>query len=149
MRQNRCQLFFWDVSRLLRPPKAGYELSLMPDETSLRDFIVLHREKVVITVIRDHENCPLANKLISVFHHAPFGDPRSVRFAVISAQHAPRIIAENQVLAFPTSLLFFRRQVEEKVVGARPRDLMIKSRFLLRREGKNVFSDGGGDGTES
>lgn len=128
------------LSKLGKPPQYGYELSEIPHESSLPDYLAAHKSNLVHVIVGNGGDDELTKKLTSVLHHTPLGDPECVKIALIQRDEAPKWCKEHNVMAYPTTLLWYDGKVTDRVVGVRPKELMTKSRFLLRREGMNVYS---------
>lgn len=146
-RASGIHRMLFQAMRLLRPPPDGYPLAEMPNEAVLADFVQDSVGKVVVAfVIPDQEAgygtaaVQDGKKFLGILHRVPLGDPNCVRLAVIGASRAPRLMQRSEVLALPTTLIFWKKDVVETVVGLKPRELSVKVRFLLRREGLNVFA---------
>ena len=130
----------WGLNKLRQPPVHGYELSILPDEGTLPHFLAEHRDCVVHLLVSSGEDCELSKKMTSVLHHTPLGHPRDVKLAMLSAAAAEKLIKDECILALPTTLIYFRGKVIDRVVGTRPRELMVKSRFTLRNNDMSPYS---------
>lgn len=82
----------------------------------------------------------LALRLVASFNNTTLGDPKEVRIAAVPAERAPVLIQKYGVLALPTTLIFFKGQLKDRVVGFRPAEVSTKTRFLMRNEGLNIFA---------
>ena len=133
-------LGLFSAARLQQPPTHGYELSELPTEEVLPEFLDLHRDSVVHVIVGNGAECELTNKITSVLHHTPLGNPKDVKLALVHAADAPKLIKEQSVIALPTTLIYFRGRLIDRVVGARVRELMVKSRFTLRNNELSPFS---------
>merc|ERR1711991_365556 len=131
---------FWGVSKLKFPPAHGYELSELRDETVLPEFLAAHPSCVVHVIIGNGPECPLTEKLTQVLHHTPLGQPKDVKIALLHAPNATQLVERENVLALPTTLVYFREKLTDRVVGTRPRELMVKSRFILRNHDLSPYS---------
>ncbi|KAG5494025.1 hypothetical protein JKF63_01858 [Porcisia hertigi] len=83
---------------------------------------------------------PLTRSFISSINAMNLGNPEEVKLALVPGPQAPGLLEEYNVITYPTSLLFLNGQCVHRVVGARTRELSIKSLFMLRNGGRNVFS---------
>lgn len=82
----------------------------------------------------------LTRSFISSINAMNLGNPAEVKLALVPGPQAPRMVDEYNVITYPTTLLFLDGQCVYRVVGARTRELSIKSLFMLRNGGRNVFS---------
>jgi hypothetical protein len=154
-RRSLVTPFVFQLMKLKHPPQQGYEVSLIPDEDVLRDFLALHKKKLVLTVLTaapatlegsarqkslTKGEDDLTTKLTAVLHHTALGDPAHVRIALLEAAHAPKLMEKHKIFALPTTVLFFNKNYVDRVVGVRPVEIMTKSRFLLRNNDMNIFS---------
>lgn len=85
---------------------------------------------------------PLLRTFVSSMNTMNFGHPDEVKIVLVPGKRAPTFVREYQVITYPTTLLFFDGQFVDKCVGARTRELSIKSLFLLRNRGRNIFARG-------
>ncbi|KAK7196295.1 hypothetical protein NESM_000565600 [Novymonas esmeraldas] len=83
---------------------------------------------------------PLTRSFISSLNAMNLGHPDEVKLALVPGPQAPRFVDEYNIITFPTSLLFLNGQCVYRVTGARSRELSIKSLFMLRNGGRNIFS---------
>ncbi|CAM38597.1 conserved hypothetical protein [Leishmania braziliensis MHOM/BR/75/M2904] len=83
---------------------------------------------------------PLTRSFISSINAMNLGNPEEVKLALVPGPQAPCFVEEYNVITYPTSLLFLNGQCVHRVVGARTRELSIKSLFMLRNGGRNIFS---------
>jgi hypothetical protein len=133
-------LSIFSAARLTQPPTHGYELSELPGEHVLQEFLDVHREGIVHVIVGNGADCPLTNKVTSVLHHTPLGNPKDVKLALLQAGTAERLVKEQGILALPTTLIYFRGKLMDRVVGTRVRELMVKSRFILRNHELSPYS---------
>ena len=140
LRHSSRLLSIFSASRLSQPPTHGYELSELSDEQVLPEFLDVHREAVVHVIVGNGADCPLTNKVTSVLHHTPLGNPKDVKLALLHGDAAERLIKEQCIMALPTTLIYFRGKLMDRVVGTRVRELMVKSRFILRNNDISPFS---------
>jgi hypothetical protein len=82
----------------------------------------------------------LTRSFISSINALNLGNPSEVKLALVPGPQAPRLVDEYNVITYPTTLLFLDGQCVYRVVGARTRELSIKSLFMLRNGERNVFS---------
>ncbi|KPI85918.1 hypothetical protein ABL78_5002 [Leptomonas seymouri] len=82
----------------------------------------------------------LTRTFISSINALNLGNPSEVKLALVPGPQAPRFVDEYNVITYPTTLLFLDGQCVHRVVGARTRELSIKSLFMLRNGGRNIFS---------
>ncbi|KPA82369.1 putative mitochondrial hypothetical protein [Leptomonas pyrrhocoris] len=82
----------------------------------------------------------LTRSFISSINALNLGNPSEVKLALVPGPQAPRLVEEYNVITYPTTLLFLDGQCVYRVVGARTRELSIKSLFMLRNGGRNIFS---------
>lgn len=139
-RASKGQLL-WALGKLKQPPSHGYELALVPNDEVLKEFLVAHPDKLVHVVVGNGEDCQLTKKLTAVLHLTPLGLPRDVKLALLQAPTAQRLIKEQNVMALPTTLIYFRGELVDRVVGVRVKELMTKSRFILRNHDMSPFSN--------
>lgn len=85
---------------------------------------------------------PLLRTFVSSMNAMNFGHPDEVKIALVPGKRAPTFVRDYQVITYPTTLLFFDGQFVDRCVGARTRELSIKSLFLLRNRGRNIFARG-------
>ena len=143
---RRCPVrhFITKIAKISKPPMSGYEISELPNEQVLQDFVRHHRERLVLTIL--HSGLPrlqedhVVSSFVATLNMQNFGHPSQVAFALVPGPQAPILVDQNAVLGFPTTLLLWNGKVFERVVGARSRELSIKSLFKLRNEGRNIFS---------
>ncbi|KAG5491722.1 hypothetical protein JIQ42_01628 [Leishmania sp. Namibia] len=83
---------------------------------------------------------PLTRSFISSINAMNLGNPEEVKLALVPGPLAPSFVKGFNVITYPTSLLFLNGQCVYRVVGARTRELSIKSLFMLRNGGRNIFS---------
>ncbi|GET92359.1 hypothetical protein, conserved [Leishmania tarentolae] len=83
---------------------------------------------------------PLTRSFISSINAMNLGNPEEVKLALVPGPQAPCFVEEYNVITYPTSFLFLNGQCIYRVVGARTRELSIKSLFMLRNGGRNIFS---------
>ncbi|KAG5468338.1 hypothetical protein LSCM1_02318 [Leishmania martiniquensis] len=83
---------------------------------------------------------PLTRSFISSINGMNLGNPDEVKLALVPGPQAQSFVEEYNVITYPTSLLFLNGQCVHRVVGARTRELSIKSLFMLRNGGRNIFS---------
>lgn len=144
LRYTSGRYFLTKLSKISKPPISGYEISELPNEHVLQEFVKHHRERLVMAIL--HSGLPrlpedhVVSSFIATLNLQNFGHPSQVAFALVPGPQAPKLVEENVVLGFPTTLLLWNGKVFERVVGARSRELAIKSLFKLRNEGKNIFS---------
>ena len=83
---------------------------------------------------------PGARSLLAGFNLVNLGHPDVVKVATIPGPQCPRLVQLHRVLTYPTTLLYYKGKVVDKVVGARYQEVSIKSLFTLRNDDKEVFS---------
>lgn len=83
---------------------------------------------------------PLTRSFVSSINAMNLGNPDEVKLALVPGPQSPRLVEEFNVITYPTCLLFLDGQCVYRVVGARTQELSIKSLFMLRNAGRNVFS---------
>ncbi|KAL7707773.1 hypothetical protein N2W54_003418 [Lotmaria passim] len=83
---------------------------------------------------------PLTRSFISSINALNLGNPSEVKLALVPGPQAPHMVEEYNIITYPTTLLFLDGQCVYRVVGARTRELSIKSLFMLRNGGRNIFS---------
>lgn len=83
---------------------------------------------------------PLTRSYISSMNAMNLGNPDEVKIALVPGMQCPKLMDEFNVITFPTTLLFLNGQCVYRVVGARTRELSIKSLFMLRNGARNIFS---------
>jgi hypothetical protein len=140
LRRSQTLGLFWAVNKLKHPPTHGYELSVLPDDKVLTEFLLDNKDHLVHVIIGNGEECPLTQKMTSVLHHTPLGQPKDVKLALLNASKCEKLIRDEGVLAIPTTLIYFRGKLIDRVVGTRPRELMVKSRFTLRNHDLSPYS---------
>ncbi|ORC93689.1 uncharacterized protein TM35_000015660 [Trypanosoma theileri] len=150
---TRCS-FITKISKISRPPASGYEIAELPDEKVLMDFIKFHKTRAVLAILhsgnlrkmrKGEQNMqitedPLTRSFISSVNAMNMGNPSEVKLALVPGPQAPKLVNEYSVLTYPTVLLFMNGKCVERVVGARTREVSIKSLFTLRNEKRNIFS---------
>ena len=140
MRRTSALGLSWSIGKLRYPPVHGYELSLLPDDSCVPEFLAEHKDGVVHVIIGNGENCEMTKKLTSVLHHTPLGQPKDVKLALLQGANAEKLIKAETIMALPTTLIYFRGKLVDRVVGTRPAELMTKSRFVLRNHDLSPFS---------
>ncbi len=141
-RRTRTVPFFQVFARLRHPSRIGYEITQLPDPRALRDFTESQRGRIVIAVLSESPTCAVTNHFLGSLHDVPLGSPSDVCLATMThCARFPDFAAHFNVIAYPTCLVMLNGTVHERVLGARSRELSIKTRLLARREGLEVFSD--------
>jgi hypothetical protein len=140
LRRTGLTAAYWGVNKLKYPPTHGYELAVLPDESVLPEFLHEHKDNIVHVIVGNGDGCPLTKKMTSVLHHTPLGMPKDVKLALLEASKCERLIRDESILALPTTLIYFRGKLVDRVVGTRPRELMVKSRFTLRNHDLSPYS---------
>ncbi|KAH9577475.1 hypothetical protein LSM04_006565 [Trypanosoma melophagium] len=149
----RCS-FITKISKISRPPASGYEIAELPDEKVLMEFIKFHKTHAVLAILhsgnlrktrKGEQNMPitedpLTRSFISSINAMNMGNPNETKLALVPGPQAPKLVNEYSVLTYPTVLLFMDGKCMERVVGARTRELSIKSLFTLRNAKRNIFS---------
>jgi hypothetical protein len=141
LRRTPITAYLFAMARVRHPPSHGYELALIPEEDVLREFLATYNDKLIHVVVANGEDCPLTKKITSVLHLTPLGHPRDVKLALLNAKQAPKLIRETGIMALPTTLVYFRGELVDRVVGIRMKELMTKSRFILRNHDMSPFSN--------
>ena len=83
---------------------------------------------------------PGARSLLAGFNLVNLGHPDIVKVATIPGPQCPRLVQLHRVITYPTTLLYYKGKVVDKVVGARYQEVSIKSMFTLRNDDREVFS---------
>lgn len=83
---------------------------------------------------------PVTRSFISSINAVNLGNPEEVKLALVPGPAAPSLVDEYNIITYPTTLLFMDGACVFRCVGARTRELSIKSLFMLRNAGRNVFS---------
>ncbi|KAH8620930.1 hypothetical protein ERJ75_000014200 [Trypanosoma vivax] len=83
---------------------------------------------------------PLTRSFISSINAMNMGNPSEVKLALVPGPRAPRMVEEYGVLTYPTVLIFLDGKYVDHVVGARAREMSIKTLFTLRNANRNIFS---------
>jgi hypothetical protein len=127
-----------------KPPLSGYEVSELPDEHVLQEFVVSHKGRLVMTIVHSGRfqsirEDPLTRQFISRLNGYNFGNPEELAFALVPGPSAKKIVDDNAIITYPTTLLMWEGGCFDKVVGARPSELSVKCLFKLRNEGRNIF----------
>lgn len=83
---------------------------------------------------------PVARSLISGFNLVNLGHPDDVKVVTVPGNLSPTMVSAYHVLAYPTSLIFFRNKYVDKVVGCRFDEVATKCLFTLRNNNCNIYS---------
>lgn len=145
LRGTSANRFLHVLGRITRPPISGYEIAELPNEKVLKEFVAFHKEKLVVALVHSGgfpkiSDDPITGCFVSTLNLQNYGHPDNVRFCLVPGPSAPRLLDEQNILTFPTTLLYYDGAVVERVLGARGRELAIKCLFRLRNEGKNIFA---------
>lgn len=145
LRRTLCAHYLGVLRNIPRPPISGYEIAELPNERVLREYLNVHKEKLVIAIL--HSGCyprikddPITSCFVGTLNLQNYGDPHLVRMALVPGPQCTKLLDEHNVLTFPTTLLFHNGAVFDRVLGARGRELSIKCLFKLRNEGLNIFA---------
>eukprot|EP00796_Vickermania_ingenoplastis_P007321 gene7321-5157_t len=150
LRRTFGQCFLKSVYRISKPPVSGYEMSELPSERVLYEFMQHYQSKGVIVVVHSADAAvskasespaakpgiisedPLLRTFVSSMNTVNFGNPSEVKIALVPGKKAPTFVREFCIVTYPTTLLFFNGKYVDRCVGARTRELSIKSLFMLR-----------------
>lgn len=145
MRRTFTARYLGALRNIPRPPISGYEIAELPNERILREFLAVHKEKLVVAIL--HSGCyprikddPITSCFVGTLNLQNYGDPNLVRMALVPGTGCNKLLDEYNILTFPTTLLFHNGKLFDRVVGARGRELSIKCLFKLRNEGQNIFA---------
>lgn len=83
---------------------------------------------------------PLLRTFVSSMNTMNFGHPDELKIALVPGQRAPTFVRDYQIITYPTTVLFCDGQFVDRCTGARTHELAIKSLFMLRNRGRNIFS---------
>ncbi|CCW66499.1 unnamed protein product [Phytomonas sp. Hart1] len=83
---------------------------------------------------------PLTRTFVSSLNKVNLGNPDELRIALVPGPKTPDLVNKYSILTYPTTLLFVESRYVDRCVGARSRELSIKSLFMLRNNGRDVFS---------
>ena len=83
---------------------------------------------------------PIARSLVSGFNLVNLGHPDDVKIVTVPATRAPTLCSSFHVVAYPTTLLFFKNSYIDRVVGCRFDEVATKSLFTLRNNGMDIYS---------
>ncbi|CCW60691.1 unnamed protein product [Phytomonas sp. EM1] len=83
---------------------------------------------------------PLTRTFISSLNTVNLGNPDELRIALVPGPKTPYLVNRYSILTYPTTLLFFEGRYIDRCVGARARELSIKTLFMLRNNGRDVFA---------
>ncbi len=150
---RRCLPSLWvhSMSRVWKTPSNGYDISELPNEDILAEFLAFYKEKLVVTVVHnglnptaphvvEREFDPLMAHFIRSLNHHNFGNPAEVKFALVPLQSAKKFVETHKVLAAPTCMLMHNNAAVQRTVGIRHGELQVKCLFFLRNNDKNIFS---------
>lgn len=170
LRFTNSRLFISKLRAVSKPPAGGYEIAELPNEKVLKEFMNFYKSKGVLAVLHSgniHKNAlldggskrglgkagggetggasviasdPLTRTYISSINAMNLGNPDEVKIALVPGPQAPHLVEEFNIITYPTTLLFLDGKCVYRVVGARTRELSIKSLFMLRNAGRNIFS---------
>ncbi|KEG14146.1 hypothetical protein DQ04_00601130 [Trypanosoma grayi] len=150
---GRC-CFITKISKISRPPASGYEIAELPNEKVFLEFLKYHKTCCVLAMLHSGNlrsrkeggpstqitEDPLTRSFISSINAMNMGNPSETKLALVPGPQAPKMVEEYGVLTYPTVLLFMEGNCVERVVGARTREVSIKSLFALRNARRNIFS---------
>lgn len=159
LRRTSRLCFVSQFFSIAKAPVSGYEISELPNERVLQNFMRYHKTKGVIVVLHsgdmrsvkersDKELMrkesavaadPLTRTFISSLSTVNLGNPSEVKIALVPGQKAPLLSEQFNVITYPTSLLFMNGTCVYRCVGARSRELSIKSLFMLRNANRNII----------
>lgn len=83
---------------------------------------------------------PLLRTFVSSMNTMNFGHPDELKIALVPGKRAPTFVRDYQIITYPTTVLFCDGQFVDRCTGARTHELAIKSLFMLRNRGRNIFS---------
>lgn len=86
------------------------------------------------------ESDPLLRTFISSMNTMNLGNPDEVKIALVPGRRAPGFLRQYSIITYPTTLLFINGKCVYRCIGARTRELSIKSLFMLRNNKRNIFS---------
>lgn len=157
--------FLTKITKISKAPASGYELSELPNEKVLREFMQYHKTKGILVMLHNGDiksavtagtgapraadavpqvssiaQDPLTRSFVSSINAMNMGNPEEVKLALVPGPMAPRLVEEYNILTYPTTLLFIDGRCVYRCVGARTRELSIKSLFMLRNAGRNIFT---------
>jgi hypothetical protein len=150
LRRTYPALYWSTIRRVFKGPVNGYELAELPSEEVLDEFLTFYRDKLVVTVVHNglnseaqhvvtRESDPLMSHFIAQLNSRNYGNPAEVKFALVPIQQAAQFVDKHKILCVPTMCLFHEKQLVQKVVGHRHRELSTKCLFFLRNHGRNIF----------
>lgn len=170
LRTTSALRFFAKIRAVTKPPASGYEVAELPNEKVLQEYMSFYKSKAILAILHSghiHRNTmlrgggtnglgkaggggvgaassisgdPVTRTFVSSINAFNFGNPDEVKITLVPGPQAPRLVEEYNILTYPTTLLFLDGKCVYRVVGARSRELSIKSLFMLRNAGRNVFS---------
>lgn len=159
LRGTSSRLFITKIRAVSKPPASGYEIAELPNEKVLKEFMNFYKSKGILAILHSgntQKNMlakpsssgaassivqdPLTRTFVSSINALNFGNPDEVKIALVPGPQAPRLVEEFNVLTYPTTLLFLDGKCVYRVVGARSRELSIKSLFMLRNANRNIFA---------
>lgn len=169
LKRTNSWLWLQKLFGISKPPVSGYEISELPNERVLKEFMHYYKTKGVLVVLHssginmtEEENItvgdtstrsvsrssssssiskdPLLRTFISSMNAMNLGNPSEVKIALVPGIRAPHLVREYCVLTYPTTLMFLNGELVYRCVGARTRELSIKSLFMLRNAERNIFS---------
>nr|CCC90056.1 conserved hypothetical protein [Trypanosoma congolense IL3000] len=154
LRLTRPTQFITKISKIPRPPASGYEIAELPNERVFTGFLSHHKAYCVLAILHTGGLCtrgasattnniaedPLTRSFVSSINAMNLGNPNEVKLALVPGPQATKLVDTYSILTYPTTLIFMEGKCVERVVGARTRELAIKTLFTLRNAGRNIFS---------
>ncbi|EPY30903.1 hypothetical protein STCU_03800 [Strigomonas culicis] len=166
LRRTGLNRFITKIMKVSKPPTSGYEISELPNEGVLREFMQFYKTKGVLVMVHSGESetqapkaasqkqsgsssettantlvkDPIMRSFVSSINALNLGNPDEVKLALVPGPEAPRLVDAYNIITYPTTLMFLDGRCVYRVVGARTNELSIKSLFMLRNGGRNIFS---------
>eukprot|EP00760_Papus_ankaliazontas_P030350 PhM_4_TR4786/c0_g1_i1/m.58950 len=126
------------IRALKRPPPQGYTVFHLSNGTELKEYLTEYSKKVSIVVLYEKESEAMLKNYKKFICQAPLGSADDVTIAYLPTDVCPRTVWENErVLGLPASLIYYDKKCVGKVIGIRPNELSVKSRFVCRNAGLN------------